>query len=102
MELVNKETLEKLKDDGKLVISFFMEKCKRCIAFSPLLEEISDEYIGIRFIKINIENEKELIQEYSVNSVPTVLMLENGRVKNRVTQLLDKRSLKLEMNKAYK
>src|SRR5690625_6491113 len=48
-----------------------------CKIFSPILEDISNEYDSVKVVKVNIDDEIELAQHYGVTSVPTLIIIQN-------------------------
>lgn len=49
---------------------------------APVIEEIANEYAGkVKVGKVNVDDERELALEYGVSSIPTVMVFQNGEVK---------------------
>jgi len=68
-----------------VVVDFWASWCSPCKSVMPLLEQIASEYKNEAiFGKINIDNEHDLATEYSVRSIPTVLIIKNGTVVDRL------------------
>ena len=52
------------------------------VIFAPVIEEIANEYAGkVKVGKVNVDDERELALEYGVSSIPTVMVFQNGEVK---------------------
>ena len=49
----------------------------------PILDEIAEEREDIKVCKINIDEEPELANEYQIMSIPSLMVLQNGKVINR-------------------
>ena len=68
-----------------VVVDFWASWCGPCKSVMPLLEQIALEYKNEAiFGKVNIDNEHDLAAEYSVRSIPTVLIIKNGTVVDRL------------------
>lgn len=78
----NYET-EVLKSDKLVLIDFYADWCGPCKMMSPIIDEIAEE-VGdkIKVGKINVDENQELAMEYEVMSIPTIIILQNGEVKN--------------------
>lgn len=63
---------------GLLVIDFYADWCGPCKALAPHFAEVASEMEGVRFLKANIEKLPELAHQFSIRSVPTILVLEDG------------------------
>jgi thioredoxin 1 len=70
---------EVIKSNGLILIDFWAEWCGPCKRVSPILDEISDEH-GILVGKLNIDENPLKPVEYSVTSIPTMVLFEDGVV----------------------
>ena len=51
----------------------------------PLVEEIAEERSDIKVVKINVDEEQELAIQFGVMSIPTLVVMKNGKIANQVT-----------------
>lgn len=51
----------------------------------PLVEEIAKERTDIKVVKINVDEEQELAMQFGVMSIPTLVVMKNGKIVNQVT-----------------
>lgn len=51
----------------------------------PLVEEIAKERSNIKVVKINVDEEQELAMQFGVMSIPTLVVMKNGKIVNQVT-----------------
>ena len=51
----------------------------------PLVEEIAKERSDIKVVKINVDEEQELAIQFGVMSIPTLVVMKNGKIANQVT-----------------
>ena len=70
---------EVVKSNGLVLVDFWAEWCGLCKKVSPILDEISEEH-GILVGKLNIDENPVKPVEYSVSSIPTMVLFEDGVV----------------------
>lgn len=75
---------EVMNSDKKVLIDFFASWCGPCRMVSPIVDEIADERSDIKVVKINVDDEPELASRFGVMSIPTLVVLQNGRELNRL------------------
>jgi thioredoxin 1 len=68
-----------VKSNGLVLIDFWAEWCGPCKRVSPILDEISKEH-GILVGKLNIDENPIKPLEFSVSSIPTMVLFEDGVV----------------------
>ena len=65
-----------------VLVDFWATWCGPCRMLAPVIEEIANEYAGkVKVGKVNVDDERELALEYGVSSIPTVMVFQNGEVK---------------------
>mgnify|MGYP001560083293 CR=1 FL=1 len=90
---LTKNSIEKeLK--GKIIIDFWADWCYPCKEMSPVFEEISKEVKGLKFAKMDVDEEPELASKFGVMSIPTFLLLKDGKEIKRFVGVMAKSSLK--------
>jgi thioredoxin 1 len=81
---INKEEFEKIRNsEGVVLLDFYADWCGPCRMVSPIIEEIAKERSDIKVGKINVDEERDLASEFSVYSIPTLVVLKDGEVINR-------------------
>ncbi len=74
---------EVLNSEKKVLLDFWAPWCGPCRIVVPIVEEIADERPDIKVGKINVDEEAELANRFGIMSIPTLVVIENGKIVNQ-------------------
>ncbi|MDD3947357.1 MAG: thioredoxin [Clostridia bacterium] len=94
-ELTVKSFDEKvMKSNVPVLIDFFADWCGPCVMLSPTIAELANEANGkYEVYKVNVDKEPELANKFGVFSIPTLVVMENGKLKNKSVGLKSKAAI---------
>ena len=95
---INKNNFENevLNSDKTVLLDFWASWCAPCRMVVPIVEEIAGERRDIKVGKINVDEEPELANKFSIMSIPTLVVMKNGKIVQQVSGARPKNAI-LEM-----
>ena len=87
---------EVMNSDKPVLLDFWAPWCAPCRMVVPIIEEIAGERPDIRVGKINVDEQPELASEFSIMSIPTLVVMKNGKIVQQVSGARPKNAI-LEM-----
>ena len=78
---ITKENFEEkvLKAENKVLLDFWATWCGPCKMIAPYVEQVAEEYPHILVGKIDVDTQPALAMEFGITSIPTLIVMENGK-----------------------
>ena len=82
---INKENFvsEVLNAESKVLLDFWAPWCGPCRMIAPILEQIAEEDESVTIGKVNVDEEVVLAAKFGIVSIPTLVVMENGKIANQ-------------------
>ena len=74
---------EIINSDKPVLLDFWAPWCGPCRMVGPILEEIAGERSDIKIGKINVDEQLELASQFRVMSIPTLIVIKDGKIVNQ-------------------
>ena len=74
---------EVLNSEKNVLLDFWAPWCGPCRMVVPIVEKIADERPDIKVGKVNVDEEAELASQFGIMSIPTLVVIENGKIVNQ-------------------
>ena len=84
---------EVMDSDKTVLLDFWATWCGPCRMISPVLEEVAQEREDVKVCKIDVDKEPELAQQFQIMSIPTLIVMEQGRIVNKALGAMPKNSV---------
>ena len=85
---------EVLKSDVPVLVDFWAVWCGPCQMQGPIIDELAEEVQGVKFGKLNVDENMGLAQKFRVMSIPTMMLLKDGQAAATVVGLQSKEAVK--------
>lgn len=84
MQTLNSKDFDAQISKGVVVVDFFATWCGPCKMMAPILEEVEADLEGkVKFFKVDVDENESLARKFGVLSIPTVIIFENGELREK-------------------
>ena len=88
---------EVMQAETPVVVDFWASWCGPSMMLAPVMEALEPEVSGVKFCKVNVDDERDLAMEFQIESIPTLLCVKGGKVVKRLVGYREKDALKKEL-----
>ena len=99
--VVNKDNFETevLNSEKRVLIDFYADWCGPCNRLFPLVNKVASENKDIKVVRIDVDQNEDLMNQYNVRSIPTLGVIEKGKEINRQVGLISEENILKLINK---
>ena len=76
---------EVINSEKPVLLDFWAPWCGPCRMVGPIIDEIAAEHPELKVVKVNIDEEAELAERYSIMTIPTLCVVKNGEIIKQVS-----------------
>lgn len=80
-----------------VLIDFYADWCGPCKMMSPIIDEIAEEMPNVKVGKINVDSNGNLAMQYGVSSIPTIMIIKNGKIAKTFVGVTEKETIKVKL-----
>jgi thioredoxin 1 len=97
VQKLNQNNFNNAIANGTTLVDFYADWCGPCRMVSPIVDEIAEERNDITVGKVNVDDENALAMKYSVMSIPTLIVFQDGKEKTRIVGARPKAAILAEL-----
>ena len=88
---------EGLKEKGVVVVDFWATWCGPCKMIAPIVEELDEEMSNVKFVKVDVDKNPQIANQYKIVSIPTLKIFKDGKLINTLIGFKTKDALKIDV-----
>ncbi|MDE3056727.1 MAG: thioredoxin [Bacteroidota bacterium] len=81
------------------IVDFWATWCGPCRAIAPVLDEIASRYESVKVAKLNVDENSETAERFSVISIPTLIFFRDGQIVDRLVGAVPRSQLETRINR---
>ncbi len=80
LEHADSKNIDEMVKEGLVLLDFYADWCGPCKMIGPVLEQVAEENEDIKVVKVNVDENISLAQQYGVQGIPSLFVLKEGEV----------------------
>ena len=88
---------EVLKEKGVVVVDFWATWCGPCKMIAPIVEELDEEMSNVKFVKVDVDKNLQIANQYKIVSIPTLKIFKDGKLINTLIGFKTKDAIKIDV-----
>ncbi len=92
-ELTSENFREFVKNHDTVVVDFWAPWCSPCLLIAPVIDELEREMDGVKFAKLNVDENQEIAGMYSIMSIPALMIFRRGEMADMTRGVIAKEAL---------
>lgn len=89
----NDQNLKELISEGKVLVDFYADWCSPCRMLGPVLEQLAEENSDIKIIKVNVEDNPVMTEEFGISGIPAMKTFVDGELQEEFSGFRPKPAL---------
>lgn len=92
-EIGSEELRQTIANQGKVLVDFFATWCGPCKMLAPVIDKVAEKTKDVTFVKVDIDKNVDAAEEFGVQVIPTLVLIENGEIKARTQGFMPEAAL---------
>ena len=88
---------EALNSNKTVLVDFFATWCGPCKMIAPIVEELDEEMSNVKFVKVDVDKNPQIANQYKIVSIPTLKIFKDGKLINTLIGFKTKDALKIDV-----
>lgn len=90
------------KDNDKIVLDCWADWCGPCRMLAPTIDKLAHDYSGkVTFAKMDCDKNQNLVQQFKIMAIPTILFFKNGEVVDQIVGLVAREEIESVMKRHF-